>query len=164
LAELFPPATNYVTETCILSEVTSQLRQRLGRHLSSDENPLHIYRVQAGGAQRHSVLVTRVKAEHGGMELVIGIEAGGAVRGLLIQSHREPEAIAEVFLGSAFRGAFVGKTVAAPLRVGEDLPEVPLAARPSAQALADGVRSQLLVLSFAENLLAARPSAAQTNH
>ena len=154
LLALFPTATNYVTETCVLSSVTSELRKRLGRQMNSDENPLRIYRVRKEGQCVGSILVTRVKAEHGGVEIVTGIEPGGAVHGVLIQSQREPEPIAEVIASAAFRAAFVGKGAAAPLRLGDDLPEVPAVARPSAQSIADGVHSQLIVLSFAEVLLA----------
>src|SRR5262245_26821913 len=143
LLALFPTATNYVTETCILSSVTSQVRQRLGRQMNSDENPLRIHRVRSEGQCVGSILVTRVKAEHGGVEIVTGIEPGGAVRGVLIQSQREPEPIADVITGVTFRAAFVGKGATAPLRLGDDLPEVPAVARQSAQSIADGVRSQL---------------------
>lgn len=156
LLALFPPATNYVLETRILSGATSELRQRLGRHMTTDENPLRIYRVRNDGQLLGSVLVTRVKAEHGGIEIVTGIEPRGAVRGVIIQSQREPETIAQILTGAAFRASFAGKDSLAPLRVGEDLPAVPAEARVSAQAVADGVRSQLIVLSVAEKPLATR--------
>ena len=101
---------------------------------------------------------------NGGIEIVTGVETNGAVRGVLIQSQREPEAVARVITNTTFLASFHGKTAAAPLRLGEDLPDVPAEARASAQAIADGVRSQLIVLSFAEQSLEARASRSQTNH
>jgi hypothetical protein len=44
------------------------------------------------------------------------------------------------------------------------LPNMPPEARASAQAIADGVRSLLIVLSFAELPLEARESGTHTNH
>jgi hypothetical protein len=150
LLALFPPATNYVTETRIVSRVTVEIERRLGRHMNSDEKPPRVHRVLDGERQLGSVLVTRVKGEHGGIEIITGVETNGAVRGVLIQSQREPETVAEIITGTQFLSAFVGKTAASPLRLGEDLPAVRAEARASAQAIADGVRGQLIVLSFAE--------------
>jgi hypothetical protein len=46
--------------------------------------------------------------------------------------------------------------------LGEDLPSVKAEARASAQAIADGVRSQLIVLSFAELPMEVRELGTQT--
>lgn len=156
LGRLFPPATNYVTETRILSGLTAELRRRLGRQMTTDENPLRIHRVRHGDQTPGCVLVSRIKAEHGSIEIVTGISGNGAVRGVLIQSQREPEAVARIITSSNFLAAFAGKNAAAALRLGEDLPTVPTEARVTAQAVADGVRSQLIVLSFAELPVAVR--------
>ena len=163
LSVLFPPATNYVMEARILSRMTVAIERRLGRHMATDENPLRLYRVHHEDQWPGSVLVMRVKAEHGAIEIVTGMETNGAVRGVLIQSQREPEAVASVITGSKFLSAFAGKTAASPLRLGEDLPEVPPEARVSAQAVANGVRSQLVVLSFAELPLEVREFGTQTD-
>ncbi len=164
LARLFPPATNYVLETRILSEHTAELRRHLGRQMTPDENPLRIHRVRHGDQTTDSVLVTRIKAEHGGLELVTGIASNGLVRGVLIQSQREPEAVARVITSSNFLAAFAGKNAAAAWRIGLDLPEVPPEARLSAQAIADGVRSQLIVLFFASSPPAAPGPNNRTGH
>lgn len=164
LAKLFPHATNYVVESHLLSEHTAALRRRLGRQMTPDENPLRIHRVPLENETAGCVLVTRVKGEHGGIEIVTGIDANGLLRGVLIQSQREPAAVAGVITGSSFLGAFVGKNAAATLRLGEDLPAVPPEARLSAQAIADGVRNQLIVLSFAGSPPAAPGPNHRTNH
>ncbi|HUR45973.1 MAG TPA: hypothetical protein VMZ27_08885, partial [Candidatus Saccharimonadales bacterium] len=62
LLSLFPPATNYVLETRIVTGLMSRIQQRLGRPLNPDENPLRIYRVMHEGRPLGAVLVTRVKA------------------------------------------------------------------------------------------------------
>jgi hypothetical protein len=158
LLRLFPPATNYVLEPQILSRRMAEIEKRLGRHMTADENPLRIHRVQQHGRWAGSVLVTRVKGEHGGIEIVLGLETNHLVQGVLIQSHREPESIAADL--AKMLPAFIGKSATSPLRLGEDLPGVAPASRASAQALADGVRDQLLVFSFAD--LSAEPR--QTGH
>ena len=164
LLALFPPATNYAAETRILSGMMVPIRKRLGRGMTVDENPLRVFRVTHDGRLLGSVLVCRVKGEHGGIELVIGVDPQSTVRGLIIQSHREPEAVAQIITNSSFLAAFAGKNSSSPLRPGEDLPDVPPQARASAQAVADGVRSQLIVLSFAELPLDASPISTHTNH
>lgn len=149
LAILFPFATEPVTETRILSGALVSIQKQLGRPMRADENPLRIYRV-AHGANLGSVLVHRVKGEHGAIEVVTGIKHD-AVRGVLIQSQREPEVVARAITNSGWLAAFNGKRASSEFRVGNDLPDVPNEARPSAQAIADAVRSQLILFSFAEN-------------
>jgi hypothetical protein len=164
LSVLFPGATNYFIETRILSGMMVPIQKRLGRAMTVDENPLRIFRAQSGRKMVGSILVCRVKGEHGGMELVAGVETNGAVRGVLIQSQREPETVARAITNAVWLASFAGKNSDSPLRAGEDLPDVPPAARASAQALADGVRSQLIVLSFAETLLTPREPGTHTNY
>src|SRR5207253_10179868 len=94
-----------------------------------------------------AVLVRRVKGEHGGIEIVTATDLRGAVRGDAIQSQREPDSIARQITGRTSLGAFVGKNASCNLRLAEDLPDVAPLARASAQAIADGVRSQLVMLS-----------------
>ena len=120
--------------------------------------------MQHDGKTIGSVLVTRVRGEHGGIEIVVGIEPAGAVKGVLLQSQREPDNVRSEIAGARFLNSFAGKTAVAPFRVGGDLPAAPDAARVSAQAIADGVRSQLIVLSFAEASPETRESGIHTNH
>ena len=164
LLALFPPLTNYVVDARIVSRATAAIVKQLGRQMTPDENPLRIHRVQQDGKSVGSVLVTRVRGEHGGIEIVIGIDPTGAVKGLLIQSQREPDAVATAITGAGFLGAFAGKRVSSPLRLGEDLPELPAPARASGQAIAEGVHSQLVVLSFAETSPDVLRSGIHTNH
>jgi len=165
LLRLFPAASNHVVETRILSGAMAQLQRRLGRAMTADENPLHIYRaLNTAGDVIGSVLVCRVKGAHGGIEIVTGVEKDGAVQGVRIQSQREPDSVARVITSSNFLASFSGKNASSPLRLKDDLPDVPSNARASAQAIADGVRSQLIVLSFAETPEPAHHSSTSIRH
>ena len=149
LRTLFPHATQYTMETRILSQFMGTIHKRLNRPMTVDENPLRIYRATDGTRAMGAVLVKRVKGEHGGIELVTGIDPQGRVCGVLIQSQREPEPVAQAI--KTWLPHFVGKTAGSPLSPGDDLPEVAPEGRATANAIAEGVRSQLTVFSFAEN-------------
>jgi len=150
LPNFFPSATNYKRETRILSGRRPQLQQRLGRVPTAEENALLIHRVTNGSQSLGSVLTRRVKGEHGGIEVVTAVDPDGAIRGISIQSQREPDSIAREITNTKWLAAFTGKNAKSPLRLDQDLPEVAVPARVSAQAIADGVRSQLVLLAVAE--------------
>jgi hypothetical protein len=161
---LFPPATNYVMDTRVLSGMMLPIQRRLGRAMTVDENPLRIFHIKDQDRWLGDVLLCRVKGEHGGIEIVMGIETNGTVRRVLIQSQREPESVARIITDSNFLRSFVGKDSSSSLRVGDDLPDVVVEARDSAQAIADGVRSQLIVLTFAGESLERRALGIHRNH
>ena len=150
LAMLFPTATNVALESRIISGVMVPVQKRLGRALNPDENPLRLHRPQGPHGSLGSLLVTRVKGEHGGVELVIGTDTNRAVVGVIVQSLREPHGIARAITNSEWLAAFSRKTAQSALMPGNDLPAMPAAARATAQAIADGVRDKLVVLEFAE--------------
>lgn len=156
LAVLFPPATNHLLEARVVSGLTASIQKRLGRLMHPDENPLRIHRIRHEDRSVGSVLVTRVKAEHGGIEIVTAVETNGTIRGVLIQSQREPPATAAAITNESWLAGFRGKNSDSILRPGTDLPDVPAEARPSAHAIAQGVRDLLTVLDFAEMPAAAR--------
>jgi len=142
--------------------VRPQLRQRLGRFPGAEENALLIHRVRNGTEPVGSVLVRRVKGEHGGIEIVTAVHPEGAIRAVSIQSQREPETIAHAITAANWLEAFAGKNANSPLRLREDLPDVPPEARATAKAIADGVRSQLILLSFADQ--PERPRKGDSHH
>src|SRR5258706_1453243 len=90
LPMLFPSATHYVKETRILSGVRPQLQRRLGRFPGPEENSLLIHRVRNGTALVGSVLVRRVKGEHGGVEIVTAGPPQGTIRAGFVSRHRRP--------------------------------------------------------------------------
>ena len=153
LAALFPGASHYQLETRILSGQMVDIQKRIHRPMSVDENPLRIYRVYKATEALGSILVKRVKGEHGSVELVMGLDTEGSVRGVVMQSQREPAAIAL----TNWLGHFVGKTAEAALEPGTDLPMIRAEGQATAEAVAEGVRSALVVLSFAETSKVRKP-------
>jgi hypothetical protein len=91
-----------------------------------------------------------VKGEHGGIEVVTAVDVDGVIRGIAIQSQREPEPIAREITAANWLGAFAGRDAKSSFRLGQDLPDVAVPARVSAQAIAEGVRSLLVLLAVAE--------------
>lgn len=150
LAAFFPGATGYRTETRTLSDRRLQLARDLGRPPVSDDLLLRFYRVYRKAEAIGVVLVRRVKGEHGAIELVLAVAPNGRLRGVRLQRMREPELCAAALQSQRWRAAFSGKTAASAWRVGEDLPSVPPAALGSAQAIADGARTALVLLRAAE--------------
>lgn len=144
LAAWFPGATRTETEVLILSGLRPELAARLGRPVTAEENALHLHRVLENGRQRGEVVVRRVKGESGAVELVVALSPDGSVLGIRVQRSREPDAVA-VALGSSWLGSFRGRTARDPLQPGADLPAVPEAARVTAAAICDGVRSLLIL-------------------
>ena len=149
LVALFPQATGYTIETRILSALMTPIQKRIGRPMTIDENPLRIHRVNNGTQTSGAILVKRVKGDYGGVELVIGITPQRQVAGVRIQSQREPDAIVQAVTG--WLPTFSGKTADSALQPGQDLPDVASEARATAQAIAEGIRSALIVFSFAED-------------
>src|SRR2546421_7996873 len=149
LPNFFPSATNYKRETRILSGRRPQLQQRLGRVPTAEENALLIHRVTNGSQSLGAVLTRRVKGEHGGIELVTAVDSTGAIRGVAIQSQREPDSIAREITNTKWLAAFTGKNAKSALQLDRDLPAGALPARPTAPGIAVGGRGQPLFVGGA---------------
>jgi hypothetical protein len=150
LRAFFPGATGTREETRILSHLRVALVHDLGRSLTSEELLLRPFRVLRGKERLGTVLLRRVKGEYGAIELVLAVGPVGTVRGLRLQRQREPEAVAEALASPRWLQAFHGKGADSRLCLGDDLPPVPAAAKASAAAVAEGVRSLLVLLRAAE--------------
>jgi hypothetical protein len=150
LQRFFPGATGSHEELRILSHLRVALIHDLGRPLTAEELLLRPYRVLRGSERLGTVLVRRVKGEFGAIELVLAVTPDGRVRGLRLQRQREPTSIAAALTAPGWLGAFEGKTADSPLQPGEDLPRVSDTTRTSAVAVAEGVRSLLILLRAAE--------------
>lgn len=161
-AAFFPGADRHDTEVVILSGLRPELSQRLGRAPTAAENALHLHRIFQGERLAGQVAVRRVKGESGAIELVLATGTDGVVRGVRIQRQREPEATMQA-LDAAWLDGFRGKSVRDVLAAGRDLPEVPGRARASAAAIADGVRSELILLDVAASPRALRRPAPEAN-
>ncbi len=149
LQRFFPDATRYEAETRILSGLRLELAGRLGRTPAAEENALHLYRVFREREPLGTILVRRVKGEHGAIEIVLAVAESGQIAGVRLQRLREPDAIAAGLEQPEWLAGFRGKTVKDFPAPGRDLPAVPAEARVSAQAVVEGVRSLLVLLDAA---------------
>lgn len=147
----FPGATRWQSETRILSGLRVELTGRLGRPPAAEELLLQFHRVFRDATEVGTVLTRRVPGEHGSIELVLAVDSAGAVRGLRLQRWREPEPIRAALTNASWLRAFVGKRAGDACRPGVDLPAVPAAAQASAAAVAEGVRSLLILRDCAEH-------------
>jgi len=162
LKGFFPGATRYEAQTRILSGRRQELAQHLGRNLTGDENALRFWRVYRGDLFLGTILTRRAKGEYGGIELVLATDTNRCVRGLRLQRLREPELIADALQNTNWLRSFAGKQAGDPCRLGSDIPELPSQARASATAIAQGVRSLLVLLAAADG--AETPRLAATHH
>jgi hypothetical protein len=150
LKVLFPEATRYGVETHILSGRRLELAEHLGRAPTGDENALHVYRIYQDQTPLGTVLTRRVKGAFGAIELVLGVGADEKVCGLRLQRLREPETIANALRNPEWLHSFYGNQAESSWKRGGDIPEVVPEARPSAEAVIDGVRCSLILLAAAE--------------
>jgi hypothetical protein len=158
----FPTADHYTVETRILSGLRTELAQRLGRSPTGDENALHLYRILREKAVLGTIATRRVKGEYGAIEIVLAMDPAALICGLRLQRMREPEAIACVLNDAGWQRSFAGKSADNTWQIGSDIPDVPEAARLSAQAVVDGAKSLLILLSAADN--PSSPSLIATPH
>jgi hypothetical protein len=163
LKAFFTNATRYQIETRILSGLRLELAQRLGRQPTGDENALRLYRIYQEVTPIGAVLTGRVKGEFGAIELVTAVNSEGNVCGVSLQRLREPKAISDALQNREWLNAFIGKNAASAWKTGSDLPELPLEARPSGDAVVDGVRSLLILFAAAQELPSRSSVAAHHN-
>jgi hypothetical protein len=150
LAAFFPGATRYEREVKILSGRRLELQEKLGRPLAPEENSLYIYRVFDNAGAVGTVATRRVRGENGAIEIVLAANPDQTIGGLRLQRIREPQAAA--LEDPNWLGAFHGKCVRDSLRLGTDLPDLPVGARASGQAIVEGTHSLLVLLADAEEL------------
>lgn len=143
-------------ETLLLGALRLEILKRLGPGATLRESALDAHRVQrANGTPAGTVLVRRAPGEYGAIELVVGVDPVGRVAGVRVQREREPPPVAAALTSPRWLGALRGKTAGDPWRIGNDVPAVPPAARPSADALAGTVRALLIEFAVAEKARAA---------
>jgi hypothetical protein len=162
LKKFFPGATEYRTDTRILSGLRTELAARLNRIPTGDENALRVYRVYQGRVQIGTILTRRVKGEYGAIELVLAVDTNQIVKGMTLQRLREPQQITEALQDEAWQRAFRGKRVEDRWQIGSDVPEVPAIAHRSAEAVLGGARDLLILLATADR--ATTPQVAQIHH
>jgi len=150
LRRFFPGANGYRTETRILSGERVELQRRLGRPPTGEEHTLYLHRVYAGREPQGTVLTRRLRGDYGAIELVLAVDAGGRIRDLRLQRLREPETVAAALRSERFRGALLGRTGGSDWGLEPVIAQLPPEARPSATAIAEAARTQLILLQVAE--------------
>lgn len=145
LARFFPGATAYHQERRILSGRVLTLTQRLGRPVQPGETVLDLYQVHGADGTLSRILLRRVRGEYGAVELVLALGRGGEVRGLHIQRDREPGPIERALHSADWLARFQGRTAADVPLPEQMLAGLPPEARPTATAIAEGVRTLLIL-------------------
>ncbi len=142
----FPAATGSRDENYLLTRFRQESGQRLGRTPTGEENILRVHRLTQGAQSPGLIITQRLRGESGVIELVLAVANDGSVVGARLQRLREPDNVANALQSPAFLGAFRGKTSRSLWRLGTDIPDVPAAARPSAEAILDKARASLILL------------------
>lgn len=150
LRRFFPGATRWQSETRVLSGQLLELKRRLGRDPQPEELALQVHRVFRNAEELGAVLVRCVHGKYGAIEIVLAIDSPGSVVGLELQRQREPAAIAAALTSPDWLGTFRGLRAADFAAGAPSLPAVPGQAQSSADAIADGVRSLLILYQTAQ--------------
>jgi len=162
IAIWFPGATRSESEVRILSALRPELGRRLGRVPTAEENSLYLHPVFQGSRCVGEVAVRRVKGESGAVEIAVAFEPDGRIRAVRLQRSREPEAVAAA-LDEKWLAGFRGRTASDPRPSDDDLASVPESARITARAIADGIRSLLILRELAASPGALRRPAPETS-
>ena len=135
----------------------NSIQKRIRNHSQTDKPE---ERLKERSKERPAgIVITRcIAGESGLIELVLAVEVNAQgkaiqVRGARLQRLREPENVAHTLQSPAFLGAFRGKTAHSEWKMGRDLPTMPDTAVPSAQAIVEGARAALILLSVGEQQL-----------
>ncbi len=146
----FPGADHWKTETRILSGRRLELEKMLGRPPPAEANALKLNRVYGGRNFAGTILTRRAKGEYGAIEIILAVSADNAIRGVRLQRLREPPAVAEALSSAQWLGAFSGRTLGSGWDAKVDFPALAAPAEVSGAAVADAVRSLLVLLVEAE--------------
>ena len=146
----YPGATGERLDTSIVGDRLFELKARLGRWPTPDENPLYLHRIMQGQKVLGTVMARRVKGQYGAIEIVLAVNPDGRIQGLRLQRLREPAPIAAALHDPAWLAAFNGKTMADRWRLGAAVPDVAPVVRQSAAAIVEGVRSLMILRAMAE--------------
>lgn len=121
MAKIFPEAGDYKTITKIISaEKRKVIEDRLQDKLVSGESKDWIYyEITAGsGGTLGYIIADAEKGEYGVIEIVIGIDSTGKVKGIYIQRSMERD---KEFKRQEFLNQLSGKTVNDPIKIGSDI-------------------------------------------
>ncbi len=147
LPRLFPGALRFELETRILSGLRPEMARRLGRAPGPDENALQVFRIYHGDEPVGEVAARRVKGTFGAIEVVVAADNAGELRGVLIQRSREPQPVNDALLALDW-ARLAEKNAEDGWSTTDFLKGLPPQARASAQAIVDGTRDAMILLSI----------------
>jgi Na+-transporting NADH:ubiquinone oxidoreductase subunit NqrC len=133
-AAMFPRAAFTASPQTLTPAQVAEIQKRSGQRVLSPK--LRAWRVSTGGW----FLVDQVIGKHEFITFALGVDAGGAVKGIEILEYRESYG-GEVN-GAAWRAQFVGKRADAPLKLGADIRNIS-GATLSSKHITDGVKRLL---------------------
>lgn len=151
IAAFFPGADRRESATLILSERRLELARELGRPPTGDENALRVHRILRDRELMGTILVERVKGEHGAIELVLAVTPEGTVQGVKVQRHREPPEVEAILTGEGWLQQFKGRNLHDLQGSPQGFTSLPEAVRPSAKAVGEGIRCALVLLAMAQH-------------
>ena len=143
-AVLFPAAKSWKEQTAALSAEQIQAVAKIGNVNSRSANWKLLNALDDKGQYLGSMVVDNVIGKFELITYAVAIGAAGEVQGMEVLSYRESHG-AEVRL-PAWRKQFVGKTLAQPMKVGNDIAVIS-GATMSCNSITDGVRRITAVLS-----------------
>ena len=141
---MFPDAERFEARQLELDAATLQKLDAQGVKARSARWPVLL--AKAGGATLGFVVTDEVIGKYELISYAVGIGSDGALKSVEVLSYRESHGH-EIRL-PAWRRQFAGKTVASPLRLGEDIANIS-GATLSCQHVTDGVRRIVAVVDVA---------------
>lgn len=123
--KLFPEAQDYLTVTKKMTpEVISRIEKQLGSKLDDSEKAeFNFYDIKAiedgKSVSLGAVMALAGKGDYGAIEIVIGTDPDGKIRGIYIQRSREKAN--KAIKSDAFLNQFIGRTAEDPLEFGKDI-------------------------------------------
>ena len=139
-AAIFPGARMTAVHITLTDAQAREIEERADVNVRNRE--LHAWRVEGGGL----FVVDEVLGKHELITYAIGLNADGSVRGIEIMDYRE--SYGYEIRNEAWRRQFVGKTVAAPLKLDRDIKNIS-GATLSCRHIADGVKRLLAAYDVA---------------
>jgi hypothetical protein len=161
LRRYFPTARDWRSERRSLAARWRLLRDRLGRAPAPEDALLDrclLLDVRRQPAGR--VLLRRVRGEDGAIELVAAVDVDGRVKGVRVQRDREAPDAAALLHADRWLARFRGLRAAEWPGEAAVLRGVPAGARASARAVAEGVRTLLIL----DDLAGAGPPPGEHDH
>jgi len=141
---IFPDAERFERREIVLDE--AQMRELAGRGVRARSQRWGVLEAQKAGATLGFVVIDEGVGKFELITYAVGIGPDGAIRQIEILSYRESHGY-EIRL-PAWRRQFVGKTAAAPLKLGEDIANIS-GATLSCDHVTEGVRRIVAVVDLA---------------